>query len=343
MTNRGRGKGTKGRESGTGILESSNPGPLPLGITCGDPAGIGPEIILKALVRLPRLRPRVIGPRDVFEREQRRLRTKVDLNLVDDSVEGPGRYEYGKPQALCGSTALLALEMGAYRLLKGDISALVTAPVSKEALRRAGFRWPGQTEFLAERLGSKRHAMLAWTPKFKVVFVTIHEPLARVSRHITAAAVAEKAEMLSRLLHDSGVKRPRICVMALNPHGAEFGLGEEECIAAGVARARKAGINAVGPVPADAAIAGLSRVRPLSFGLCPSDLPFDGYVAMYHDQAMIPAKLLGRDQGVNLTLGLGRIRTSPLHGVAFDIAGKGVASPGSMLAALRLAQRLGRR
>jgi 4-hydroxy-L-threonine phosphate dehydrogenase PdxA len=204
----------------------------------------------------------------------------------------------------------------------------------------AGFRWPGQTEFLAERLGSKRHAMLAWTPKFKAVFVTIHMPLARVSRHVTAAAVAEKVELLSRFLKVSGVKRPRICVMAFNPHAAEFSLGEEERIGAGVARARKAGINAVGPIPADAAIAGLSRVRPSSFVLCPSDLPFDGYVALYHDQAMIPAKLLGRDQGVNLTLGLGNIRTSPLHGVAFDIAGKGIASPGSMISAIRLARHL---
>jgi len=336
-------KGPRGPVPDTRILEYSNPRPLPLGITVGDPAGIGPEIVLKALERMPRLRPRIIGPRDVFEREQKRLRTDIDLNLVDDSVEGPGRYEYGKPQALCGSTALLALEMGAYRLLKGHIGALVTAPVSKEALRMAGFRWPGQTEFLAERLGSKRHAMLAWTLKFKVVFVTIHEPLARVGRHITAAAVAEKAELLDRFLRDTGVTRPRICVMALNPHGAEFSLGEEERISVGVARARKAGINAVGPVPADAALSALSHVRRSSFVLCPSDLPFDGYVAMYHDQAMIPAKLLGRDQGVNLTLGLGHIRTSPLHGVAFDIAGRGIASPGSTLAAIRLARRLCRR
>jgi 4-hydroxythreonine-4-phosphate dehydrogenase len=315
----------------------------PIGITVGDPAGIGPEIILKALERLPRLRPRVFGPRDVFEREQRRLRVEVDLDLVDDSVEGPGRYEYGRPQARCGGTALLALEMGVYRLLKGGIRALVTAPVSKEALRMAGFRWPGQTEFLAERLGRRRHAMLAWTPKFKVVFVTIHEPLARVSRKVTSAAVTEKTELLNEFLCDTGVKRPRICVMAFNPHGVEFSLGEEERITAGVARARRAGINAVGPVPADAAVAGLSRVRPSSFVLCPSDLPYDGYVAMYHDQAMIPAKLLGRDRGVNLTLGLGHVRTSPLHGVAFDIAGKGVASAGSMLAAIQLAQRLVRR
>ena len=331
-------KGSKGVSPGTRSLGPLIPRSLPLGISVGDPAGIGPEIILKALERLPRLRPRIIGPRDVFEREQKRLRAKVDLNLIDDSVEGPGRYEYGKPQARCGGTALLALEMGVYRLLKGDIRALVTAPVSKEALRMAGFRWPGQTEFLAERLGSRRHAMLAWTPEFKVVFVTIHEPLARVSRKITSAAVTEKTELLNEFLCDIGVKRPRICVMAFNPHGAEFSLGEEERIAAGVARARNVGINASGPIPSDAAVVQTNAKRQP-----PTASRFDGYVAMYHDQAMIPAKLLGRDQGVNLTLGLDHIRTSPLHGVAFDIAGKGVASPGSMLAAIRLAQRLGRR
>jgi len=306
----------------------------------GDPAGIGPEIILKSLSHMPRLRCRVFGSRRVFEREQKRLGTKVDLSCVEDAAGRLGVFKMGRAQRNCGAAALACLEAGVRKLRENRISALVTAPVSKEALRMAGFCWPGQTEFLAERLGSKQHAMLAWTPKFKVVFVTIHEPLARVSRHITAAAVAEKTELLNQFLRDTGVKRPRVCVMAFNPHGAEFSLGEEKRIAAGVARARKAGINAVGPTPADAAVAGLSRVRPSSFVLCPSDLPFDGYVAMYHDQAMIPAKLLGRDQGVNLTLGLGRIRTSPLHGVAFDIAGQGIASPGSMLSAIRLAQRL---
>jgi 4-hydroxythreonine-4-phosphate dehydrogenase len=309
----------------------------------GDPAGIGPEIILKSLSHIPRLRCRVFGSRGVFEREQKRLGTEVDLSCVEDVAGHLGSFKMGQVQRNCGAAALACLEAGVSELREKRVSALVTAPVSKEALRMAGFRWPGQTEFLAERLGSRRHAMLAWTPKFKVVFVTIHEPLARVSRHITPAAVAEKAGLLDRWLRDTGVKRPRICVMAFNPHGAEFSLGEEERIAAGVARARKAGINAVGPVPADAAVAGLSRVRPSSFVLCPSDLPFDGYVAMYHDQAMIPAKLLSQNRGVNLTLGLGHVRTSPLHGVAFDIAGKDTASPGSMVAAIQLAQRLGRR
>ena len=305
----------------------------------GDPAGIGPEIILKALYRTPRLRCRLFGSRSVFEREQKRLGTRVDLSCVEDVAGRLGGYRMGRAQRNCGAAALASLEAGVRELREKRVAALVTAPVSKEALRMAGFRWPGQTEFLAARLQSSRHAMLAWTPKFKVVFVTIHEPLARVSRHVTPAAVAEKVELLSCFLKESGVKRPRICVMALNPHAAEFSLGEEERIAAGIALARKAGINATGPIPADSAVSVLSPARHSSFGLRPSSLPFDGYIAMYHDQAMIPAKLLGRDHGVNLTLGLGRIRTSPLHGVAFDIAGQGRASPGSMAAAIRLARR----
>ena len=304
----------------------------------GDPAGIGPEIVLKALSRRPRRRCRVFGSLAVFEREQRRLGTKVDLSCVEDVAGRLGTFKMGRAQRNCGAAAFACLKAGIQELKSGGVSALVTAPVSKEALRMAGFRWPGQTEFLAERLGAKRHAMLAWTPRFKVVFVTIHEPLARVSRHITAAAVAEKTTLLDRFLRDSGVPRPRICVMAFNPHAAEFSLGEEARIAEGVARARRSGINAVGPVPADAAVARAIAPRP-----SPLAPRFDGFVAMYHDQAMIPAKLLGRDHGVNLTLGLGHIRTSPLHGVAFDIAGKGIASPGSMLAAIRLAQRLVRR
>ncbi len=318
----------------------------------GDPAGIGPEIILRSLARMPRLLCRVFGSREVFEQQQKRLGTDVDLACVEDVAGRLGAFKRGRAQRNCGAAALACLEAGVRELREKRVSALVTAPVSKEALRMAGFRWPGQTEFLAERLGSKHHAMLAWTPKFKVVFVTIHEPLARVSRHITAAAVAEKTELLNCFLRDTGITRPRICVMAFNPHATEFSLGEEERIAAGVALARKAGINATGPVPADAAIANLKGPRVQGFRGSstgtpeprnPRTLSFDGFVAMYHDQAMIPAKLLGRDRGVNLTLGLGHIRTSPLHGVAFDIAGKGIASPGSMLAAIRLAQRLGRR
>jgi 4-phospho-D-threonate 3-dehydrogenase / 4-phospho-D-erythronate 3-dehydrogenase len=331
-----KGSGVQGfKGSGSRTPEPPPPRTPPLGVCMGDPAGIGPEIILKSLSHMPRLRCRVFGSRRVFEREQKRLGTKVDLACVEDVAGRLAAFKMGRVQRNCGAAALACLEAGIGELRENRVSALVTAPVSKEALRMAGFRWPGQTEFLAERLGAKRHAMLAWTPKFKAVFVTIHESLARVSGHISAVAVAEKAALLNQFLRDTGVRRPRICVMAFNPHGAEFSLGEEKRIAAGIARARKTGINAAGPIPADAAVTRAVVLRP-----SPLAPRYDGYVAIYHDQAMMPAKLLGRDQGVNVTLGLGRIRTSPLHGVAFDIAGRGIASSGSMFAAIRLAQRL---
>jgi 4-hydroxythreonine-4-phosphate dehydrogenase len=323
---------------------------LPLGITCGDPAGIGPEITLKALDSLRGQQFRIIGPRAVFEREQRRLRTHVDLGLVDDSVTPPGPFRYGRAQPDTGRTAFRALEQGVRLLRSGQVGALVTAPVSKDALRPAGFTWPGQTEFLAERLGARRHAMLAWTPRFKAVFVTIHLPLSEVSRHITAAAVAEKAGLLAEFLRLELGRKPRLCALAFNPHGREFSRGEEDSIAAGVALAIEAGIDIAGPLPADAALSFVADPRPPGpstprsrSGRDATTVSFDAFLAMYHDQAMIPAKLLARGQGVNVTLGLPSVRTSPLHGTAFDIAGKGVADPRSMLAAIRLARTLSQR
>jgi 4-hydroxythreonine-4-phosphate dehydrogenase len=293
----------------------------------GDPAGIGPEVVVKALARVRAGSFLLIGSRDVFESEQRRQGLSVlAKTAVVDPAGGTGRFVTGKVQRQCGEAAYACLQKGVELLNEGEISGLVTGPVSKEALRLAGFRWPGQTEFLAESLGSSSFAMLAWTPKFKAVFVTIHMPLGQVGRHITPELVAEKTVLLDRFLRLEGKQKPRIAVMALNPHGDEFSLGEEDRIRDGIRLASRAGVNAEGPVPADAAVAGPAA--------------YDGFVAMYHDQAMIPAKLLGRDAGVNVTLGLGRVRTSPLHGVAFDIAGQGRASEASTLAAIRLARRL---
>jgi len=293
----------------------------------GDPAGIGPEVVVKALARVRRGSFVLIGSREVFESEQRRQGVSVlSGNEIVDPVGRLGRFSMGKVQKPCGEAAYACLEKGVELLNQRRISGLVTAPVSKEALRQAGFRWPGQTEFLAEGLGSSSFAMLAWTPKFKAVFVTIHLPLSQVGRHITPELVAEKTVLLDRFLRLEGKQKPGIAVMALNPHADEFSQGEEDRIRAGIRLAGRAGVQAEGPIPADAAVA--------------SPTAFDGFVAMYHDQAMIPAKLLGRDAGVNVTLGLGRVRTSPLHGVAFDIAGQGRASEASTLAAIRLARRL---
>ena len=286
------------------MTRAARPRTLLLAITLGDPAGIGPEITLKALARLRLRRARLIGSRPVIEHEAQKLGFALPAGMTIDDTGPVGRFRPGRADPRCGAAALAALERGVDLLRQGGIRALVTAPVSKTALRLVGFRWPGQTEFLAERLSAKRTAMLAWTPRFKVIFVTIHRPLAEVSRFITAAAVAEKTALLDEFLSAELGRRPHIGVMAFNPHGEEFSRGEEARIAAGVSRARELGIAACGPFPADALAA-----RPGEY---------DGYVAMYHDQAMIPAKLLG--PGVNVTLGLGAVRTSPLHGTAFDSA-----------------------
>jgi 4-hydroxythreonine-4-phosphate dehydrogenase len=305
-----------------------------IGITLGDPAGIGPEVLLKALPHFSRARIVLIGSRAVLAKTAARLGLALPARIQFHDDGADFAFSFGKRQKRCGAAALGALEAGVSLLRQGAISGIVTAPVSKETLRLAGFVYPGQTEFLAARLGAKRHAMLAYVPEdrrqpaLRIIFVTIHKPIAEVSSAITAGRVAEKLRLLRDFLQKrEGTKRPRIAVFALNPHAWEFSRGEEARIAQGMRQARVSGV--AGPFPADTIVQLLPK--------------YDGFVAMYHDQAMIPAKLLAKGRGVNLTLGLPNIRTSPLHGTAFDIAGKGIASPDSMIAAIETALRLVRR
>lgn len=306
---------------------------MKIGITLGDPAGVGPETVLRAVQESGARDLLLIGSEEVLAREARRLKVGYDGAGVIDT--GPvGKYDYGRVQKSCGEAAWRALEMGVELLKNGTIGALVTAPVSKEALRLAGFPFPGQTEFLAQRLRARCYAMLAWSRRFKVIFVTIHMPLRQVAPLITARAVREKILLLDAFLRQENRRRykgsrgPRIAVLAFNPHGKEFSSGEERRIESAIKAVQRKGVEASGPIPADAIFAHLDD--------------FDGFVAMYHDQAMIPAKILSRGRGVNVTLGLKKFRTSPLHGVAFDIAGRGVASHHSTLAAIRLARKLAR-
>jgi 4-hydroxythreonine-4-phosphate dehydrogenase len=333
-----------------------------IGITLGDPAGIGPEITLKALAGLEDKRVLLIGPVSALPPLARQLRLRLpDAARLLDTGPLPA-YRLGQVQKSCGGAAYAALEAGTELLRKGEIQGLVTAPVSKEALRLAGFKYPGQTEFLAARLGVKRYAMLAYVrgrdpnsrlnsggnrdcPVFRtgeqglsrrfrrrpqalrIAFMTIHLPLAEVPAAITPRLVAEKLALLHDFLRNrEKLRRPRIAVLALNPHAFEFTGGEERRIKKGMELAK--GVLADGPFPADSLPYLLER--------------YDGLLAMYHDQAMIPAKLLAQGQGVNVTIGLPCIRTSPLHGTAFDIAGRGIASPFSMEAAIELCHRLTR-
>ncbi len=300
-----------------------------IGITLGDVAGIGPEIILKALtkIRNPQNKIRIIGSFTILDDVKKRLKIKLDLEqLVYDVIPG-FKYQFGKTNKRCGMAALQALDIAIDLLKVGKINGIVTAPICKESLCLAGFRYPGHTEFLADEFKVKKYAMLTYSPHLKITFVTIHKPLKEVTKYISTEKVLEKIILLNNFLKKAlSIKRPVLGVLSLNPHSFEFSAGEEEKISKAINKANRLGIKAAGPFPADTINELMNK--------------YDGMVAMYHDQGMIPMKLLARDQGVNVTLGLPYPRTSPLHGCAFDIAGKGIANPSSMQKAIELCLKL---
>lgn len=281
--------------------------PLRIGITLGDPAGIGPEVVSAALesVQLPE-------------------GTCVD---VIGSSEG---HAVGKPTDASAGAAVDAMEEAARRLLAGEIQAVVTGPVCKHALHRIGFEFPGQTEFFAARAGVENFAMCLTGGALTVALVTAHVPLAKVPEMLKEAEIVRVGCLLREFLVLKGKKNPRIAVAGLNPHAGEQGdMGREEIdvIAPAVERLKGLG-DFCGPLPPDTvfhrAVEG----------------DFDGVLCMYHDQGLIPLKLHAFHEGVNVTLGLPFIRTSPDHGTAFDIAGRGIARADSMRQAIRLAAEL---
>lgn len=284
-----------------------------IGITLGDPKGIGPEVVRKALAfaSVRRLGRFVIFGDPIFFDWKRGSRLS-------------GRE--------CGLLAGLAIEQAAHAALEKKIDAVVTAPISKEHLREAGYPFPGHTEFLAALAGVRHFRMMMAGPRLKVVLATIHEPLKKIASLLTRDRVLKTIKITDRSLRKwFRLPRPRIAVAALNPHAGEggiFGSEEREKILPAIRAARRLRINASGPHPPDTvfhrAVGG----------------EFDCVVAMYHDQGLIPLKLLHFDCGVNITLGLPFIRTSVDHGTAFDIAGKGIANPSSLIAAIRVAVEL---
>lgn len=282
---------------------------LKVGITSGDPAGIGPEIVAKALA-------------------SGQLAADTEYVLLGDPVG----HTPGKSTAASARASLEALEEAARVLLSGELLGVVTGPVSKEALHKIGYTFPGQTEFFAARAGVEDFAMCLTGGKITVALVTAHVPLAEVSALLTEEKVVRTARLLARFLRERGHNRPRIAVAGLNPHAGEGGdIGSEEIDlispAVELLQAEKAAIFS-GPYPADTL-----------FFRCLED-EFDGVVCMYHDQGLIPLKMHAFHEGVNVTLGLPFVRTSPDHGTAFDLAGTGRARPDSMIAALRLASDL---
>lgn len=326
----------------------------PLAVSIGDPAGIGPEIIAASWARrseygaVPFV---VLGGASVLAAAAGRRGLDCAVVPIDDPVQAPaafargipviggndGAYRPGAPDDQGAALALASLAEATRMALLGQVSGLVTAPVAKAQLARVGFEFPGQTEFLAIACGlaAESAVMMLAGPSLRAVPLTVHCRLADVPGSLTTAMIAGKARIVAEaLVRDFGIARPRLAVCGLNPHAGEdgrFGTEERDIIAPAIALLRDAGLDVSGPHPADAIFTPRARAT------------YDVALAMYHDQALVPLKALDFDQGVNVTLGLPIVRTSPDHGTAFDIAGRNLADPGAMIAALRMAGEIAAR
>ena len=317
---------------------------LPLAVSLGDPAGIGPEVIAKCWDNRDRFGlspfvavgdPRAIGavwdgPIELIE-DPRAADAAFDHGLPMLAITGAGGATPGQPSVAGAHASLDALELAVGLARSGTASAVVTGPVSKEQLYAIGFTHPGQTEFIAERCGvsAANVAMMLAGPTLRTVPVTIHLPLAQVPALLTSALIEARGRTALRGLQKNfGIDRPRLAVAALNPHAGEGGtLGREEIdlIEPAIAALRAEGWHVTGPHSADSMFHAAARAD------------YDAALCMYHDQALIPLKALHFEDGVNITLGLPIVRTSPDHGTAFDIAGTDRADPRAMGAAMRMA------
>lgn len=305
---------------------------MKLGITLGDPSGIGPEIVAATLAAAsPDLRARLVvfGDRAPLERGAR----AIGVVLPDVRIVGAGTGDgavFGAPDEACGAAQVGYLEDAVAAAKAGEVGAIVTAPISKTWAKRAGFAFPGHTELLADRFGVRDVVMMFAGPKFKIALATVHVPLRDVPRVLTTERLRRVIELLAEaLVRDFGIAAPRIGVVGLNPHAGEGGLlGTEdaEIIAPALSALPPATLS--GPLVPDAAF------RDALHG------SVDALVAQYHDQGLIPLKIVDFDEAVNLTLGLPIVRTSPDHGTAYDIAGRGIARPTSMQCALALAVKM---
>ncbi len=304
--------------------------PTRLGITLGDPTGIGPEIVAATVAALdPATRARFVvhGDRGPLERGAR----AIGVTLPDDLVviaDGTGDAAVaGQPDERSGAAQVGYLEAAVAAAARGELAGIVTAPISKTWAKRAGFAFPGHTELLAARLGAPHVVMLFAGPRLKVALATIHVPLAAVPHTLTTASLRTTIELLvASLVRDFGIAAPRVGVLGLNPHAGEGGLlGREDLdiIAPALTPLPPAVLS--GPLVPDAVFRDALAGR------------YDALVAMYHDQGLIPVKLVDFDDAANVTLGLPIVRTSPDHGTAYDIAGTGRARTTSMQRALELA------
>lgn len=321
-----------------------------LGISLGDVTGIGPEVTLKALAVLAKEEgPRflLLGDAAALQRLDHQLRLNLPMLPFTDA-QAPGRIFVHNPfprdlsaempagAALAAQAAIAYLTDGAHRCLRGELDALITAPLSKAAVIRAGIPFIGQTELLSQIAACKRTAMMLLGPDdqnrwLRVALVTTHVPLRLVSSRLSRELIQQTIELTLEACRQLRLPRSRVGVCGLNPHAGESGnLGTEdqELISPAIEALQAYGMDVHGPLPADTLFHLALRGD------------YDAVVAMYHDQGLGPLKMVAFDQGVNWTLGLPFVRTSPDHGTAYDLAGRGKANPSSMLAAIRLAQRL---
>ncbi len=324
-----------------------------LALTMGDPVGVGPEIVVRALdapeVRRA-CRPLVIGSAAILRRAAQICGVRLELREIERPAEAPSepgaagvldpsdvageallRLPLGQVSPVAGRASVQYVLKGIDLCLAGEAGGIVTAPINKEAVNAAGFHYAGHTELLAERTGTREAAMMLVTGDFRVAHVTTHVALERVPSLITPERLAAVFELTHETVRQLGVARPRIAVAGLNPHAGEhglFGSQEQEIIVPAIEAARQRGWDLSGPWPPDTIFARAYRGQ------------FDAVVAMYHDQGHIAIKMIGFDEGVNVSLGLPIVRTSVDHGTAFDIAGTGRARPISMIQATLLAARL---
>lgn len=320
---------------------------LPIAITMGDACGIGPEIIAKLFAdEAPLPATLVIGDDAILRRAVRFLDVPVAIKVIDSPEEFeaapntmqiislshlPDDLPFGQLNASAGKAAFDYIWTAIDLALDNRIRAIVTAPINKESLRLAGFKYPGHTEILADFSGTKDFAMMLMNDDLRVILVTIHVSLREAIEQVTLDSELRTIRLAHRAMTQLGIERPRIAVAGLNPHAGEhglFGTEDETVIKPAIAQAQAEGIDVSGPWPGDTVFMNARKGQ------------FDIVVAQYHDQGLIPVKYLGIDEGVNVTVGLPFVRTSVDHGTAFDIAGSGNANPASLRVAVEQAALL---
>ncbi len=307
-----------------------------IAVTIGDPAGIGAEVVLKALdckAIAARADFVLIGDRPVIEEASRLtgIALSEKIKIVESGIIKDNSFKRGEVSAEGGRAAASYIKMAVDMALSKKVDAITTAPITKEAFDKGGIKWHGHTEMLAELSGTRDYAMMLCGGPLRVMLVTIHRAIRDVPVLLTTEGITKTIRLANRACRMLDLKNPKIAVASLNPHAGEgglFGSEEAEVIVPAVERAIKEGIGVSGPHPPDTVFHRAYKGE------------FDMVVCMYHDQGLIPLKMIAFDKGVNVTVGIPFIRTSPDHGTAYDIAWKGIADPSSMIEAINMALSL---